>query len=179
MVIVVAILLVAVLLLMCNSHKVWSQERTVLRFYAFYIDLEMEVGRGLMFPVVFLARRLLVAYVLVYGTLLAPQVFAMQMLSVFCFAYVKTFRAFAFPDRQMIELINEVLLLMITTTLFWYTEHYSRETRYKCGWVYIVAFMGDFFFNIGYFIYHFFTNKQYISVGRSCGFKCKTLKEVK
>ena len=109
------------------------------RWGTWTLDLRTTDRMALLFTLVFMARRSILAFIIIglprWSWL---QIQVILNLNTFAMIYQGWFMPYTLPTFNRKELINEFLIQMCTYYLFVYTDFVpDAETRYKTGWAHI------------------------------------------
>ena len=120
-----------------NAHSETFQKR----FGELVVELKQRDRMTLMYPVLFMARRL--AYAAILINFLAHNYFQLQLIVVKTFlsmVYIGSLRPYELKLANSLEFFNEIFSTLCTYILVTFTEFVpDAQTRYKNGWSIIAA----------------------------------------
>ena len=146
------------------------------RFGELVMELKLRDRMTLMYPVLFMARRL--AYAAILINLLAHNYFQVQLVVVKAFLfmlYIGSLRPYESKLANFVEFFNEVVSTLCAYILVTFTEYVpDAQTRYEYGWLIIVAIMCMIVVNLVIICYSTIANCIY-----KCKLRCLRRKAIK
>ena len=148
--------------LVCRKKQVKS-EKFQKRFGELVLGLKLEKQSALLYPVLFMTRRLIYAVILI--KCLNRSVYQLQLIIVKSFAfmiYIGRVRPYEVRLSNIVELTNEVIISLCAYWLVTFSDFVPDEkTKYKCGWPIIGATSLLVLFNLGVICYSTVANIVY------------------
>ena len=146
------------------------------RFGELVVGLKHRDRMTLMYPVLFMVRRL--AYAAILINLLAYSYFQLQLIVVKTFlsmVYIGSLRPYELKLANSVEFFNEIFSTLCAYILVTFTEFVpDAQTRYENGWSIIVAIICMIIFNLIIICYSTIANCIY-----KCKLRCLRRKAIK
>lgn len=125
--------------LLWSKYSILSQEKSINVFGSTYQELRTDSKPALLFNVIYMLRRLLIAVIAtMFKDYSFLQVQVIVVHSVAVIIYTAWVRPFELPMMNTMEIFNELCILLASCHLFVFTAFVdSPEVQYKLGWTLI------------------------------------------
>jgi hypothetical protein len=106
---------------------------------AIYSEVKIEKW-SLFYPNILMAKRIIFAVIVMYLTMNGfIQVLFVQYFSMFCLIYLNLTRPMSNPVTQLFEVVNEVMVILLSYALMMFNDYLYPDQREWMGWYLCVA----------------------------------------